>query len=133
MALRYLLDSDACVAFLNGGSVAVRGRWLDAGPSDIATCSVVKAELLAGAWKSRDPLAMCGRIERMLGPMRSLAFDDRAAEVYGEIAAHLERHGNPIQVPDAMIAAIALCHDLTVVTRNVKHFRRVKGVRVVAW
>lgn len=133
MALRFLLDTDACVAYLEGSDPKLRDRWLRTPPEDVALCSVVRAELSHGAWGSDDPLGTLARVNRFCEAFRSLPFDDRAAGLYGEIVAALERRGRPIGTCDAMIAGIALADDLTVVTRNLRHFRRVPDLRVVRW
>jgi len=64
---------------------------------------------------------------------RVLPFDAAAGRVYGELRADLERAGTPLAEPDLRIAAIALCHDLTMVTGNDRHFARVSGLRVENW
>ena len=55
-----------------------------------------------------------------------LPFDRPAAELAGRIAGELERTGKPIGLADPMIAAIALTHDLELVTGNTAHFQRVQ-------
>ena len=133
MSLRFLIDTNACIAFLDGADVKLRDRWLGTPSSDVALCSVVKTELFRGAWGSKDPVGVLARLEHFLAPFRSLPFDDRAAERCGEVIAQLERSGRPIGQSDCMIAAIALAEDLTVITRNQRHFRRVRGLKVAAW
>jgi tRNA(fMet)-specific endonuclease VapC len=133
LALRFLLDTDACVAFLDGADPKLRGRWLGTPADDLALCSVVRAELEHGAWSSVDPAGTLARVQQFIASFRSLPFDDAAAAAYGEIVAALQRRGQLIGTCDAMIAAIALVHDLTVVTRNARHFRRVQSLRTQQW
>ena len=52
--------------------------------------------------------------------------DLRSAELAGRIYADLERAGQPIGRADPMIAAIALRHDLTLVTGNLSHYERIQ-------
>ena len=52
---------------------------------------------------------------------------------FGDIRAHLARLGTPIGPYDLQIAAIACAHDLTLVTRNVREFERVPGLRLENW
>jgi len=63
----------------------------------------------------------------------SLAFDDRAAEDYGQIRAHLARIGLPIGPNDLMIAAIARANGLTLATHNTAEFNRVPGLALEDW
>jgi predicted nucleic acid-binding protein len=56
------------------------------------------------------------------GDRRILAFDKASAKNWGMLLAQLEAKGRPIPIVDSMIAAIALTHECTVVTRNVNDF-----------
>ena len=53
---------------------------------------------------------------------RCLSLDARCAPLYGELAAKQQQNGTPCSAEDAMIAAIALAHQFTLVTRNTKDF-----------
>ena len=129
----YLLDTNACIRILNNSSAAVVARFRRESPATIRLCSVVKAELLYGARKSRRVAATLDSLERFLEPIASLPFDDAAAGECGMIRAQLERLGTPIGANDLMIAAIARHHDFTLVTNNVDEFSRIVGLRVVNW
>jgi len=102
-------------------------------PSEVAVCSVVKAELYYGAARSVDPERTLTTQREFLDRLVSLDFDDRAAEVSGHVRADLAAKGTPIGPYDLQIAAIALANDLTLVTRNVDEFRRVEGLKVEDW
>lgn len=127
------MDTNVCIHVLNGTSPAVIGRFQRESPSTLRLCSVVKAELLAGARKSRSVAKAIASLERFFTPLASLAFDDQSAHHYGLIRADLERAGTPIGGNDLLIAAIARHHDLTLVTHNVDEFTRVVGLRVEDW
>jgi tRNA(fMet)-specific endonuclease VapC len=131
--LTYLLDTNACIGFLNGRSRVVLEK-LEATPDDqVRVCSVVKAEMIYGAMKSRDPTRAV-RVQRsFFSRYRSLPFDDAAADVYGRIRAELESEGTPIGPNDLLIAAIAVANDLTLVTHNTNEFSRVTGLVLEDW
>jgi predicted nucleic acid-binding protein len=71
--------------------------------------------------------------ETLLPNLPVLPFDASAARRYGEVRAELERRGTPIGDADLRIASIALARNLTVVTGNVRHFRKVPGLAVENW
>ena len=128
----YLLDTNIWIAFLRGEPAVVNHlRVLDV--SQVAVCSMVKAELFFGARKSQRVSHNLGHFRALLDPFVSLPFDDRAAEHYGLIRATLEAAGTPIGANDLLIAAIALAHDCRLVTRNAREFRRVAGLQVEEW
>lgn len=62
-----------------------------------------------------------------------LPFDGESALAYGRLKSGLERRGRPRFEPDLQIAAIALCHRLTVVTANVRHYAGIPGLKVENW
>ncbi len=130
---RRLLDTNTCIALLNGTSAEVIDRFRRSAPASLVVCSVVRAELAFGARKSRRTAETLANVERFLAPLTSVPFDDRAADQYGVIRAELERAGTPIGGNDLLIAAIARAHDLTVVTRNRSEFERIAGLRVESW
>jgi tRNA(fMet)-specific endonuclease VapC len=73
------------------------------------------------------------RLRDLASQLPSLPFDDRAAEVCGEVRALLAREGRPIGPYDLQIAAIARAGNLCVVTRNLAEFSRVPGLAVESW
>jgi tRNA(fMet)-specific endonuclease VapC len=131
--MRYLLDTNTCIRFLNGTSERVRQRMAAMEPRDIALCSIVKAELLYGALKSARPDQNVGRLRPFFNRFVSLPFDDASAEEYGEIRVALEAAGTPIGPNDLFIAAIARTNDLALVTHNTDEFARVEELRLADW
>jgi len=129
----YLLDTNVCIRLLNGTSTAVQQRLAATNRSDVVVCSVVKAELFYGAMRSRNPDQTLTRYREFLEPFASLPFDDEAAITYGQIRADLARKGTPIGPNDLQIAAIALIHNLTLITHNTAEFNRVDGLPLEDW
>lgn len=131
--MSWLLDTNVCVAFLNGTDATIRDRLLALAPTQVMLCSVVKAELLFGARKSKRVDANLAKLSAFFAAMESAPFDDAAAAHYGLLRAHLEAIGTPIGANDMMIAATALATGATLVTRNQQEFLRVAGLAVESW
>ena len=93
----------------------------------------MKAELFYGAKKSQNPERSLEKQLLFVSRFISLPFDDKAAEEYGHIRAHLERNGAPIGPNDLMIAAIALANEVVLVTNNVREFRRIDRLVIENW
>ncbi|HLH20837.1 MAG TPA: type II toxin-antitoxin system VapC family toxin [Bryobacteraceae bacterium] len=127
-----LLDTNVWIAIAKGEPAAV-SRLRGMRPAQVVTCSVVKAELVFGARKSRHVSDNLQAFHRLLEPFASLAFDDEAAEHYGILRALLEKAGTPIGANDLLIASIAVAHDCLLVTRNTREFTRIPGLRVEIW
>jgi tRNA(fMet)-specific endonuclease VapC len=131
--MRYLLDTNVCVVYLNGRSASVRDRLLATPAEEIAVCSVVKAELFYGACRSNNPKRTLERQQAFLARFVSLPFDDEAALLAGQIRAKLANAGTPIGSYDLQIAAIALANNLSVATHNTREFERVDGLQIEDW
>lgn len=131
--MTYLLDTNACIRYLNGRGVGVLEHMRRTATSEIAVCSVVKLELFYGAMRSQDPRRTLEKQDRFLDQFVSLPLDDVAANRGAEIRATLARIGQPIGPYDLLIAAIAIANDLTLVTHNVAEFSRVPGLRFEDW
>jgi predicted nucleic acid-binding protein len=97
--------------------------------------SITVGELIYGAHRNRNrTTALLQRIEEILSrDLIILPFDSSAARRYGELRADLETRGVTIGDSDTRIAAIALHKDLTIVTGNTRHFKRVPNLRVENW
>lgn len=132
----YLLDTNACIALINGTPAPVREnmrRAIDSG-AQVFTSSIVLFELWYGAAKSSRPEANAQRVSVFLsGPVTVLAFDDSDSRTAGSIRAALEVSGRPIGAYDLLIAGQAMARELILVTANVKEFSRVKGLKWVEW
>jgi tRNA(fMet)-specific endonuclease VapC len=102
-------------------------------PDDIAVCSIVKAELFAGAAKSNTPEKILAKQQVFLNNFISLPFDDQAAAIYGPMRARLEKSGTPIGPLDMLIAAIALANNLILVTHNTAEFGRIQNLKIEDW
>ena len=129
----YLLDTDTCINILNDRSSPSALRLVLHNPSEIRLCSVVKAELLYGAWRSQRAAENTRRLQRFFAPLMSVSFDDRCAEEYGIIKAELSRQGMLIGPNDLLIASIAKANGLILVTHNVGEFSRVVGLQIEDW
>jgi toxin FitB len=112
---RILLDSDVLVDHLRGR------RPLTAGRDELHVSAVTRAELFSGRGSEER------RIRRLLEPMTDIPVDTAIAERAGRLMRATGR-----RLPDALIAATALEHRLTLVTRNIRDFQGIRGLRLRA-
>jgi tRNA(fMet)-specific endonuclease VapC len=131
--MKYLLDTNACIGYLNGRAIGIRQRLESMSPSDVVVCSVVKAELFYGTMKSPDPARTLARQAVFLEQFESLPFNDDAAEAYGRTRAYLEKRGEVIGPNDLLIASTALAHGVILVTHNTNEFSRVPELMLEDW
>ncbi|CAG1008487.1 tRNA(fMet)-specific endonuclease VapC [Anaerolineae bacterium] len=131
--MKYSLDTNTCIRYINGRSLAIRQKLPTVPAHDIVVCSVVRGELAYGAAKSRMPEVSSDKQARFLRPYVTVPFDDVAALEYGRICARLEQAGTPIGPYDMQIAAIAIVHGLIVITHNTAEFSRISALRIEDW
>ena len=129
----YLPDTNTCISLLRQKHPHLIARWRSAKVTDIVLCSIVVYELRHGAESSSDPAREHVKLDVFLGPFSSLPFDDACAVKCAEIRRALERKGETIGPHDLLIAAVALRHDLTLVTHNTLEFGRLSTLRFEDW
>lgn len=130
--MKYLLDTDTCIYVINERPAPVIAQFRKHPVGDIGVSSITAAELAFGVTKSgsvrnREALAA------FLLPLDVAPFDAQAALAYGQVRADLERRGSPIGPLDLLIAAHALLLGATLVTNNLREFKRVGGLRCESW
>jgi len=132
MTNRYLLDSNFCIACLRRKPWAMKA--LASVPlSSIAISSMTFGELLLGSRLASSPAVEFSKVNAFLGPIPVLAFGRAEADRWAEIDAQLRAQGNRIETEDAIIAATAMANEMILVTGNLRHFERVKGLNRVDW
>ena len=131
--MKYSLDTNTCIRYINGRAPLLRQKIPTIPAQDIIVCSIVRAELAYGVGKSQTPEASAAKQQRFLKPFASLPFDDAAAQEFGRIRATLEKLGKPIGAYDMQIAAIAVVHNLILVTHNTREFNRITWLQIEDW
>ena len=132
----YLLDTDILSNLLKRRPSTVLIAKLASVPRDQQfMASITMGELLYGAHRIREQSGrLLEMIKTLLLPnLPVLPFDRAAADRYGELRAELEHRGTPIGDSDLRIGSIALARSLTVVTGNVRHFKRIPNLTVENW
>lgn len=127
------LDTDLLIAILRGKEAAREATAELDEESRAATTSVNAFELLSGANRSSRKNENVKEALRLLERLIVFPLDLSSSQIAGEISAKLQAKGVAIDFRDAMIAAIALENDLTLVTRNTFHFDRIKGLKTEKW
>ena len=134
--MTYLLDTNACIALINGKPAFVRVRLQKAldGGATVLVSTIVAFELWYGVAKSVRQEANASRLEAFFaGPVSLLAFEEEDAKVAGSVRAAMEATGKPIGAYDLLIAGQALRRKMTLITANTKEFGRVKGLLWEDW
>jgi tRNA(fMet)-specific endonuclease VapC len=134
--VNYLLDTNACIALINGKPPTVRGKFqkaADAG-AHVFVSSIALFQLWYGVAKSSRREFNKNRLEIFLaGPIQPLPFEDADAELAGAIRAELESVGKPIGAYDLLIAGQAMRNKLMLITANASEFAQIKALAWADW
>ena len=126
---KYLLDTNVAIAFF-AGDLAVQERVRNA--EYIVAVPPVIGELCFGAQKSTRVTENLRKIDILVQQSIVFRCDLETAQWYGIIKERLRRKGRPIPNNDIWIAAVAMQHDLILVTRDA-HFDEVESLQTEYW
>ncbi len=103
---------------------------LDKGSEAITIASPSIVELISGALLNPKVKDEKNRVIEFLSSFIVLDLDRESAILAGDIEAELTKRGELIEIEDIMIASIAIHNKEKLITRNSKHFERIKGLEV---
>ncbi|MBU6367636.1 MAG: type II toxin-antitoxin system VapC family toxin [Gemmatimonadetes bacterium] len=128
--MSYLLDTNVVIHLRDGDRAVVdRVATLDGA---VLMSIITRVEVEGGVHREPAYAALRrARLDVILGAIPTLAFDAPAADAYGAIVAQAGYSRRKLL--DRMIAAQALVHRATLVTRNVQDFADVPGLATLGW
>lgn len=127
--MSYLVDSDVLIDGLVGIPTAL-DLVAQLRQQGLAVSIVSYGEVFEGAFKSSDPPGRLARFRAYLDDFAVIPLSDPIMESFARIRADLRGSGRLISDLDILIAATAIHHDLTLITRNLRHFERVPGLAI---
>jgi tRNA(fMet)-specific endonuclease VapC len=125
----YLLDTNAAIAHRKSDPALIK---IVEDADLVFVSSITLGELYFGAYKSGRVEANLADTEQLALSGAAIACDIGTARIYGRIRNELRTKGRPIPMNDVWIAAIALQHNLTLLTRD-EHFKEVDNLPLESW
>ncbi len=132
MDFEFLLDTNILSDLIRNPAGAVREKIESLGESKICTSIIAAAEIRYGCRK-RKSARLTRQANRILELIPTLAFEAPMDRLYGEIRSELEGKGTPMGPNDLLIAAQAKAYRLTLISDNIREFKRVKGLKTQNW
>jgi tRNA(fMet)-specific endonuclease VapC len=130
--MRYMLDTNAVSVVLRGhDGIDTKLSALEG--DDWCISAVTRAELRFGVALKPEAKQLARLVSGFLELSTTAPWDADAADAHGKLRAALRKAGTPIGDFDEMIAAHALALGCVLVTDNVQHFKRVKGLKIENW
>lgn len=130
--MKYLLDTNICVYWLKGNE-QIEQKILSVGMDNVALSFINVSELYYGAYKSQRIESNLNMVRQLTEQLNVVESDEVISELFGQLKADLEAAGSIIDDADLFIAACAKVHGLVLVTNNMKHFKRIKGLKLENW
>lgn len=128
-----MLDTDISSYVIKASAPKVDARLRELDLTQVCISAVTRAELRFGVQRLRGATRLAASLETFLSGIHTLPWDEQAADHFAEVRTGLERGGTPIGIMDTMIAAHAKAVGAILITNNVKHFKKVKGLVVDNW
>ncbi len=133
--MKYVLDTNI-LSYLMRGDPAVSQGLTACSRSDVLLPQPVISEIeygLARLDDSKRKRRLRERFDVLAGELRRAVWTDEVSRAFGRIKADLDRRGARIEDFDAAIAAHAVALNGTLVTENLDHMERVRGLRLENW
>jgi tRNA(fMet)-specific endonuclease VapC len=130
----YLLDTNILSELMRlRPNPRVEARF-ESEPAELFTSAICLEEIRFGAMIGPPGNRLWERAEAdVLLYVTVISFDKSLAVVAGDLRAEWKKQGKPVGYGDGLIAATAKSRNLTLVTRNVRHFDHVSGLKVENW
>jgi len=128
-----MLDTNICIYIIKNKPPIVREKFKKFRVGELCISTITVSELMYGAFKSKFVEKNLKAINDFLIPFDIVEYDYMASIEYGKIRANLEKKGRVIGNMDMQIAGHALALNLTLVTNNIKEFKRVDGLILENW
>lgn len=127
--MNYLVDSDWVASYLKGRKEAL-DLLTSLGREGLAISLISFGEIYEGIYYGPDPKSHEAGFRNFLKWVNVLPLNRKIMQRFAHLRGELRRKGRLIGDPDILIAATALYHNLTLVTRNIKHFQRIPDLKL---
>ncbi len=127
--MAYLLDTNWLIQLL-GGHKETATFHKSIHPDKLAVSYITVGEIYDVAFAYANPQAHLVSFRQFLAPFKVLTLNDAIMERFAEVRSYLRRRGELIADFDILIGATALHHDLTLLTYNTRHFKRIPDLKL---
>lgn len=126
-----ILDTTFIIDLMDGLPEALKKYYeLQEKKEKIIVTSITTFELWSGIGRCTHPESEKRKVKAVLESQFLISLDSECAQKAGLIDGTLRKEGQQIEIQDNLIAGIALHHNEPLLTRNTKHFQRIKGLKI---
>lgn len=128
---KYLIDTNTCIYFIKG-KFDLNEKFEKADPENCFISEITLAELKFGVENSEKKEENQKALENFLSGIKVIPIF-HSLDLYAKEKARLRKEGNPVDDFDLLIGVTSIAHNLTMVTNNTAHFKRIKGIALEDW
>ena len=129
--INYLLDTDMCIFFING-KFGLKEKLQTVGKQRLFISEITIAELKFGAENSQKVEYNRKIVEKFVKAAQVIPITG-SIDIYAKEKARLRKQGTLIDDFDLLIGATAISNEMTLLTRNEKHFKRINNLTCENW
>ncbi|MBU3934586.1 type II toxin-antitoxin system VapC family toxin [Patescibacteria group bacterium] len=127
----YFIETSCIIAYVNGNQKVI--AKVDSLEGELTSSFICLAELYEGIYRVKESeQAEKVILDFFKGLSEIYGVDEEIAKNFGEIRAELKNKGKIIEDFDILLAATCIVNNLTLVTGNPKHFKRIPNLKVLA-
>ena len=129
----YMLDTNICIYIIKKRPESILTKFNKYQNQNIYISVITLAELQYGVERSSSKKFNQKIINDFISHLFVVPWDKESALQYGKLRNTLNKKGTPVGNMDLMIASHALSQDFTLITNNVKEFKRVPNLKYENW
>jgi len=129
---RVCLDTDVLIDYLRKPSPEIKRIMECIFEKKLNACitSINAFEIWFGAFLAPEKAQLVRCTEEFLGQLEVVDFDYESSVEAGRVLADLRKRGEPIEIRDLFVGCVCKVSDTSLITRNLKHYRRIRGLKV---
>ena len=124
------VDTNIVVDILKGDLITIK-KMEEFTNTEICITPIIASELYEGCYKSARVEKALVLVEDFISNTTFLDFNIKSCKLYGQIYKFLQSKGRITEEKDLMIASICITHNVTLITKNKKHFQNIPGLKVM--
>lgn len=128
---KYLIDTNTCIYYIKG-KFELKKKFEKADPENCFISEITLAELKFGVANSEKKEKNQKALDNFLSGIKIIPIF-HSLDLYASEKARLRKAGTPIDDFDILIGVTSVTHNLTMVTNNSDHFKRIKGIDLEDW
>ncbi|MEP6647509.1 MAG: type II toxin-antitoxin system VapC family toxin [Saprospiraceae bacterium] len=128
---KYLLDTNICIYFIKGKFDLIK-KFEKVDPENCFISEITLAELMFGVENSEKKEKNQQALDDFLTGVKLVPIF-HSLELYAKEKTRLRKSGTPIDDFDLLIGVTSVTHNLTMVTTNTEHFKRISGIELEDW